>query len=145
MAFVVELRQMTDEQLEEKLEDAREELFNLRFQKATAQLENYSRIRKVRHDMAQIQEILHKRAMAVQTAAGYPEIATAIAGQEWTGEARFNYEQSGWQVKFKDGSGRELATAQVNLNKATLKSRRARRKGKALQRVTSFEVAGNKR
>jgi large subunit ribosomal protein L29 len=142
MAFVVELRQMTDEQLEERLEDAREELFNLRFQKATAQLENYSRIHKVRHDMAQIQEIVHKRAMAVETAAGEPEIAKAIEGQEWTGEARFDYEQSGWLVKFKNASGRELATAHVNLNKVLLKGRRARRKGKAPQRVTSIKVAG---
>ncbi len=142
MAFVVELRRMTDEQLEEKLEDAREELFNLRFQKATAQLENYSRIHKVRHEMAQIQEMLHKRAMAVQTAVGDPQIAKALAGQEWTGEARFDYEQSGWLVKFKNASGRELATAHVNLNRMLLKSRRARREGKALQRVTSIKVAG---
>ncbi|MBI3972458.1 MAG: 50S ribosomal protein L29 [Chloroflexi bacterium] len=49
-----ELRQLSDAELEKRLADARQELFNLRFQLATRQLENVRRIREVRKDIARI-------------------------------------------------------------------------------------------
>jgi large subunit ribosomal protein L29 len=56
-----ELRELPDEVLLEQLVSAKEELFNLRFQLATGQLDNPSRIKAVRHDVARIQTVLRER------------------------------------------------------------------------------------
>ncbi len=55
------LRDMTGEELELKLRDLKEELFNLRFQNATAQLENPLRIRKVRRDIARVKTVMSEK------------------------------------------------------------------------------------
>ena len=57
----IELRELGHEQLVEQLENAKEELFNLRFQLATGQLDNPARIRQVRHDVARILTVLSER------------------------------------------------------------------------------------
>ena len=142
MANIVELREMSDEKLEEMLENAREEMFNLRFQKAIAQLQNSVRIRHVRREMAQIQEVMHKRVLAKEVAASQPEIAAVLQGKESFATARYVYEASAWQVVFEDGDGKELATATVNLNKKQPKTRRQRAAKGQPQLVTSFDVAG---
>ena len=60
-----EIRGMTPDQLGEALLNLKKEQFNLRFQKATGQLENTSRVRVVRRDIARIQTVLRdKRATA---------------------------------------------------------------------------------
>ncbi len=46
MASIVELRDLSDEKLEEKLENAREEMFNLRFQHASARLDDLSQLKR---------------------------------------------------------------------------------------------------
>jgi len=56
-----ELRELTPEQLEGRLVELQEELFNLRFQFATRQLTNHARIREVRHDIARILTHLQQR------------------------------------------------------------------------------------
>ncbi len=56
-----ELRVMSDEELEEKLKELREELFNLRFQLATGQLKNVKRIKEVKKDIARVHTILNER------------------------------------------------------------------------------------
>jgi large subunit ribosomal protein L29 len=142
MANIVELREMSDEKLEEMLENAREEMFNLRFQKAIAQLQNSIRIRHVRREIAQIQEVLHKRQLAKELAAAQPEITAVLQGKESFATARYVYEASAWQVVFEDGSGTELATATVNLNKKQPRTRRQRTAQRQPQLVTSFDVAG---
>jgi large subunit ribosomal protein L29 len=58
-----ELREMTDEQLLERAESAKEELFNLRFQLATGQLDDSSTIKKLRHDVARIATVMRERAI----------------------------------------------------------------------------------
>ena len=58
-----ELRELHDDELDDRLREAKEELFNLRFQTATGQLENHRRLRAVRHDIARIYTI-HARARA---------------------------------------------------------------------------------
>ncbi len=63
MAKVVELRDLGDEDLIERLESSKEELFNLRFQLATGQLDNPMRIKDVRHDVARILTILREREL----------------------------------------------------------------------------------
>lgn len=61
MTRVRELRDLGDEELLERLESSKEELFNLRFQLATGQLDNPMRIKDVRHDVARILTILRER------------------------------------------------------------------------------------
>ena len=56
-----ELRELTDEQLLERAESAKEELFNLRFQLATGQLDDSSSIKKVRHEIARIATVMSQR------------------------------------------------------------------------------------
>ena len=127
MASIVELRELSDEKLEEKLENAREELFNLRFQHASARLDDISQIRKVRRELAQFETVLHQRELAVKAALKDPKVAAAIDGKDWLAEAHFVYESSAWQVEFVDENEDELVTAEVNLNRKKHTGRRARR------------------
>jgi len=64
-----ELRELTDDQLVERAESAKEELFNLRFQLATGQLDNSSAIKKVRHEIARIATVIRQRDIEVRRAA----------------------------------------------------------------------------
>jgi large subunit ribosomal protein L29 len=59
-----ELRDLSDEELRGKLGELQEELFNLRFQLATGQIENVGRIRTVRRDIARLKTVQHQRALA---------------------------------------------------------------------------------
>ncbi|MDI6601280.1 MAG: 50S ribosomal protein L29 [Thermoanaerobacteraceae bacterium] len=56
-----DIKDMTNGELNQKLSELKEELFNLRFQLATGQLENTSRIKLVRKDIARIKTILRER------------------------------------------------------------------------------------
>lgn len=56
--FVIELKSKSLAELSAQLEDAKKELFNLRFQNATNQLENTSRIKEVRKNIARIQTVI---------------------------------------------------------------------------------------
>ena len=56
-----ELRELNDTELEHRLGEAKEELFNLRFQMATGQLDNISRIPQVRREVARIETLLRER------------------------------------------------------------------------------------
>ena len=58
-----ELDEMNDVDLEARLREAKEELFNLRFQNATGQLDNYKRIGQLRKDVARIRTITKYSAM----------------------------------------------------------------------------------
>ena len=60
---VKELRALNQEELDKKLTEAKEELFNLRFQMSTAQLDNPRRVRQVRRDIARIETIRTERKL----------------------------------------------------------------------------------
>ena len=62
--FVKELQTKTVEELNSELVAAKKELFNLRFQNATNQLENTSRIKEVRRNIARIQSVMAEKANA---------------------------------------------------------------------------------
>jgi large subunit ribosomal protein L29 len=62
-----ELRQLGEEELVGKLREAKEELFNLRFQAATGQLENNTRLRTVRKDIARIYTLMRERELGIET------------------------------------------------------------------------------
>jgi large subunit ribosomal protein L29 len=127
VASIVELREMSDDQLLKRLEDSREEIFNLRFQHASARLSDVSRIRTVRREVAQLETVLHMRELAIEEAADQEDVAEAINGKDWSAEAHFSYEKSAWEITFSDDDEDEIATALVDLNKKIKKGRRARR------------------
>lgn len=60
---VKEIRELTTEQIVAKIKENKEELFNLRFQQATGNLEKPSRIRDLRHDVARLKTVLHEREL----------------------------------------------------------------------------------
>lgn len=59
------LRELSDERLVDELRKAKGELFNLRFQSATGQLENHGRLRAVRKDIARIYTIMRERELNI--------------------------------------------------------------------------------
>lgn len=63
-----ELRDLSAEELEKKLADLKEELFNLRFQLATGQLENLMRVRDVRKDIARVKTVMQERVLNIKRA-----------------------------------------------------------------------------
>lgn len=63
-AFVEDLRTKSAAELQEELVAAKKELFNLRFQNATNQLDNTSRIKEVRKNIARIQTLIAQKANA---------------------------------------------------------------------------------
>ena len=63
----VELRGVADDELVAKLKQAKEELFNFRFQAATGQLENHGRLRAVRKDIARIYTVMRERELGITT------------------------------------------------------------------------------
>ncbi|CAA9330457.1 MAG: LSU ribosomal protein L29p (L35e) [uncultured Frankineae bacterium] len=62
-----DLRHLDDDVIEEKLREAKEELFNLRFQAATGQLESHGRLRLVRREIARIYTIMRERELGITT------------------------------------------------------------------------------
>lgn len=69
----VDLDAFDDEKLVAELKKAKEELFNLRFQSATGQLESHGRLKAVRRDIARIYTILRERELGIRTAPSVSE------------------------------------------------------------------------
>ncbi len=63
-----ELRNLTEAELEQKAREFKEELFNLRFQHATAQLDNPMRIKEVKRIIARIKTVLRERELNIERA-----------------------------------------------------------------------------
>jgi large subunit ribosomal protein L29 len=66
MVKAQELRDLPVEELRQRLADTKEELFNLRFQNATGQLDNYKRLGDLRKDIARIKTILRQQELDEQ-------------------------------------------------------------------------------
>jgi large subunit ribosomal protein L29 len=78
-----DLRELPDEELLDRVESLKEELFNLRFQFATGQLDNPMRIKQVRHDLARMLTLLRERGTEEEL-----EIALARADEQALAESR---------------------------------------------------------
>jgi len=63
-----ELRDMTVEELQKKMNDTKDELFRLRFQLATGQLDNAMRIKEVRRSIARVKTVIREREIAIKRA-----------------------------------------------------------------------------
>lgn len=62
-----ELRDLTSEELQKKLADFKAELFNLRFQLATGQLDNPMRVKDVRKNIARVKTIIRERDLGIRS------------------------------------------------------------------------------
>jgi len=60
-----ELRELSTDELTARLRESKEELFNLRFQMATGQMDNNRRLRVVRHDIARIYTVMRERELGL--------------------------------------------------------------------------------
>jgi len=63
---ISEIREQTKEELEAKLVDIKKSIFNLKFQKATGQLENPVKIRNLRKDIARIKTLLREKSSSIK-------------------------------------------------------------------------------
>ncbi len=68
-----ELDELNSVDLEARLREAKEELFNLRFQAATGQLESHGRLHTVKKDIARIYTVVRERELGIRTAPGANE------------------------------------------------------------------------
>ncbi len=89
MASASDLAQLDGDELATRLGDARRELFNLRFQLATGQLDNPARVGQVRHDVARILTVLRAREIleaegvyVAPTAAAHSEALAKLAAED---------------------------------------------------------------
>ena len=64
------MRELEDDELATKLREAKEELFNLRFQAATGQLESHGRLRMVKKDIARIYTVVRERELGIRSTPG---------------------------------------------------------------------------
>ncbi len=64
---IQEIRDLSVQELETKIKDLKEELFNLRFQNATNQLENPMRISSVKKDIARVKTVLKEKELGINT------------------------------------------------------------------------------
>ena len=79
-----ELRELPVEELEARIDSAKEELFNLRFQLATGALDNTARMKELRHDVARLATVLREREIAAEldAIAAAEEPATGTTDEE---------------------------------------------------------------
>ena len=72
MTKASDIRELPVDEIERRLVETKEELFNLRFQNATGQLDNYKRIGQLKKDVARIKTILRDRELAAHEGEGRP-------------------------------------------------------------------------
>jgi large subunit ribosomal protein L29 len=81
-----QLRGMDDDRLADALRKSKEELFNLRFQSATGQLDNHGRLRAVKKDIARIYTEMRERELGIGSAPAAPRAETTDESAEATDE-----------------------------------------------------------
>lgn len=84
---ITELDTFENERLVEELKKAKAELFNLRFQSATGQLESHGRVRQVKRDIARIYTVLRERELGIRATPAAAESAPAKKSRKKTEQA----------------------------------------------------------
>ena len=82
--MVTELRELGDDELVLRLRDFKEELFNLRFQVATGQLDNNRRLQTVRRDIARIYTVMRERELGITYEVADAELVSASETEKAT-------------------------------------------------------------
>ena len=83
----VEYRGLEDDELVSKLRESKEELFNLRFQSATGQLDNNKRLQTVRRDIARIYTVIRERELGIRATPVAVEVAKTAKKTKKTEDA----------------------------------------------------------
>ena len=84
MMTASELRELPDDELRQKLTEDKEELFNLRFQVVTGQLDNPRRIKQVKREIARVLTVMRERSIAAERAGVAAESESAASGEQAT-------------------------------------------------------------
>src|SRR6476660_9380912 len=100
-----ELRELTDEELVLRVRESKEELFNLRFQMATGQLDNNRRLRTVRHEIARIYTVMRERELGLATGP-----AARCASVTWS---QTRWKRRSWSSSKTGSSTRSTARSSV--------------------------------
>ena len=90
----IELDKIEDSVLIEELKKAKEELFNLRFQSATGQLESHGRLRAVKRDIARIYTIIRERELGIRAVPAAPAAPAAKAKKAESTESAAQTEEA---------------------------------------------------
>jgi len=103
-----ELREHNPEDLVHKLAEAKEEFFNLRFQNATGQLENYGQLQRVKRNIARIETIIRERDLGI-------EITTDTAPAESSGTSEKSEKKARrWRARKAEDMPGETALAETD-------------------------------
>jgi len=132
---VAELRELPDEQLIERLESHKEELFNLRFQLATGQLDNPMRIKDVRHDVSRILTVLRERQPEQEVEEELARADAEALAQSRQAQAAGTKKGEPLDVMLEPGA--EVAEADAELEEQQTGKRTRRRRG------SKKEASGN--
>lgn len=79
---VDDLREMSSADLGERMDEVKEEFFNLRFQNATGQLENFAQIKQVKREIARINTLVHERELGIEIEPKPQKVAKAKKEKE---------------------------------------------------------------
>ncbi|TMK30750.1 MAG: 50S ribosomal protein L29 [Actinobacteria bacterium] len=132
---MAELRELPDEQLIERLESHKEELFNLRFQLATGQLDNPMRIKDVRHDVSRILTVLRERQPEQEVEEELARADAEALAQSRQAQAAGTKRGEPLDVMLEPGA--EVAEADAELEEQQTGKRTRRRRG------SKKEASGN--
>ena len=132
MTRVAELRELPDEQLIERLESHKEELFNLRFQLATGQLDNPMRIKDVRHDVSRILTVLRERQPEQEVEEELARADAEALAQSRQAQAAGTKRGEPLDVMLEPGA--EVAEADAELEEQQTGKRTRRRRGRTARR-----------
>ena len=91
---VAELRVLEEDELNNRMRTARRELYELRFKHAVGQLENWSQIAKVRHDIARIMTVLSERELGIEVVTDVPEELVAAPAKKKSKKPEFVDEEA---------------------------------------------------
>jgi len=86
---VAELRVLEEDELNNRMRTARRELYELRFKHAVGQLENWSQIAKVRHDIARIMTVLSERELGIEVVTDVPAELVATPAKKKSKKPEF--------------------------------------------------------
>jgi large subunit ribosomal protein L29 len=117
------LRTSTEDDLERQLKEAKEELFNLRFQAATGQLESHGRLRTVRRDIARIYTVLRERELGI---IGFIE-REVVTEDEAAAEPEADPESEAEEAPAEEAEPKAKKTAKKSAKKSAAKKSTAKK------------------
>lgn len=97
------LRELTSEDLVERLDEVKEEFFNLRFQNATGQLENFAQIKQIKREIARINTLVHERELGIEIEPKPQKVAKAKPKKEKEKKSKAKPETAGKDAGDEDG------------------------------------------